>query len=258
MDLGLNGKVAIVTGGSRGIGRIITHAFAKEGARVVIASTNKDRGEQGAREVKAMGGETIMIRTDVSLLEETEHLVQDTIERFGKVDILIHNAAAYIYRSFLETPLEEWDRILGVCLMGAFNCCRSVLPFMTHQKWGRIIFIGSDAERKGDSHQTIYASAKGSIIAFAKSLAQDVGPKGITVNVVSPALVLTADNKEFYTRIFGLDDEKKVQRLYSLYPLRRLGKPEDIADMAAFLASEKAGFITGQTICVNGGFSMVS
>jgi 2-hydroxycyclohexanecarboxyl-CoA dehydrogenase len=157
----------------------------------------------------------------------------------------------------LETPVEAWKTIIDVIFIGAINCCRSVLRQMTKQRSGRIIFIGSDAERIGDRYQSIYASAKGAVIAFAKSLAQDVGPNGITVNVVSPALVVTEENRKLYTQMYGLADEKKANRLFSIYPMRRLGTPEDVANLVAFLSSDKAGFITGQTISVNGGYCML-
>jgi 2-hydroxycyclohexanecarboxyl-CoA dehydrogenase len=257
MDLGLKGKVAIVTGGSRGIGRIIAHTLAKEGAKVVIASTNTDRGNNVVREVEDFGGEALMIKTNVGNLEETESLCNKILERFSKIDILIHCAASFFYKPFLETPVEAWKTIIDVIFIGAINCCRSVLRQMTKQRSGRIIFIGSDAERIGDRYQSIYASAKGAVIAFAKSLAQDVGPNGITVNVVSPALVVTEENRKLYTQMYGLADEKKANRLFSIYPMRRLGTPEDVANLVAFLSSDKAGFITGQTISVNGGYCML-
>jgi len=128
---------------------------------------------------------------------------------------------------------------------------------MIERKSGRIIFIGSDAGRVGDAYQPIYASGKGGIIAFCKSIAQDVGPKGITANVVCPALTMTEENKAYLNKIYGLEDEKRAKRLYSAYPMRRIGTPEDIADMVAFLSSERASFITGQVISVNGGYCMV-
>jgi len=257
MDLGLIGKVAIVTSGSRGIGRIIVHTLAKEGAKVVIASTNTDRGNKVVKEVKDLGGEAIMIKTNVSKLEETKSLCSKTLDKFWKVDIMIHNAASFSYKPFLETPIEVWENIRDVILVGALNCSRSVLKQMTKQRSGRIIFMGSDAERVGDRYQSIYVSAKGAIIAFAKSLAQDVGPKGITVNVVSPALVVTEENRELYTQLYGLNDEKRTNKVYSSYPMRRLGTPQDVANLVAFLSSDKASFITGQTICVNGGYCML-
>jgi NAD(P)-dependent dehydrogenase (short-subunit alcohol dehydrogenase family) len=257
MDLGLKGKVAIVTGGSRGIGRIIVRTLVQEGTKVVIASTNTDRSNSVVKEVEALGGEALMIKTDVSKLEETERLCSNTFEKFRRVDIIIHNAACFFYKPFLETPVETWENLIDVILIGALNCCRSVLKHMTEQSSGRIIFIGSDAERTGDRYQSIYTSAKGAVIAFAKSLAQDVGPKGITVNVVSPALVLTKENRELYTQLYGLDDEKRANKLLSTYPMRKLGTPEDVANLVAFLSSDRASFITGQTICVNGGYCML-
>lgn len=249
--------MAIVTGGGRGIGRIIVHTLAREGVKIVIACTNIEHGNNVVKEVTTFGSEAIMVRTDVSKLEDTEELIGATLETFGKVDILIHNATTFVYEPFLETPVEEWANVLGVGQFGAFNCCRSVMKQMIHQRSGRIIFIGSDAERVGDRYQTIYTSGKGAIIAFAKSLAQDVGSKGITVNVVSPALVLTEDNRELYTQLYGLNDQKRANKLYSAYPMRRLGTPEDVANLVAFLSSDKASFITGQTISVNGGYCML-
>jgi len=257
MNLGLKGKVAIVTGGSRGIGRIIAHTLAKEGAKVVIAGTKIDRGNNVVKEVRDLGGEALMIKTNVGKLEETESLCSKTLETFWKLDIMIHNAAFFTYKPFLETPVEVWENIIDVILVGALNCCRSALTQMTKQRSGRIIFMGSDAERVGDRYQSIYASAKGAVIAFAKSLAQDVGPKGITVNVVSPALVVTEEYRELYRQMYGLDDEKRANRVLSGYPMRRLGTPEDVANLVAFLSSDKASFITGQTISVNGGYCML-
>lgn len=257
MDLGLNGKVAIVTGGGQGIGRIIVHTLAKEGVSVVIGDINMTGAESVARELQGFGGEALAIKTDVSNLADTEKLTSAAVEKFGKVDIVVHNAAVFSIKTFLDTPVDTWGPIIGVGQIGAFNCSKSVLPFMINQKSGRIIFIGSDAGRVGDAYQPVYASAKGGIIAFAKSIAQDMGPKGITVNVVCPALVMTEENKQLLEQVYGLGDEKRAKKLYAAYPMRRVGTPEDVADMVAFLASEKAGFITGQTISVDGGYCMI-
>jgi NAD(P)-dependent dehydrogenase (short-subunit alcohol dehydrogenase family) len=257
MELGLKGKVAIVTGGGQGIGRIIVHTLTREGVRAVIADINTEGGNRVVKEVKDLGGEAVFIKTDVSKLDDTEKLSKNTLEKFGSLDILIHNAAIFCIKQFMDTPVEKWWNIISVSQLGAFNCCRSVLPYMVEQKNGRIIFIGSDAGRVGDLYQAIYASGKGGIIAFSKSLAQDVGPKGITVNVVSPALVMTEENKQILMEMYGLGDEKRAKKLYAAYPMRRIGTPEDVANMVAFLASDKASFITGQTISVNGGYCML-
>lgn len=257
MELGLARKIAIVTGGSQGVGRIIVHTLIKEGAKVVIADVNTEGGNKTVEEVKDLGGEAIVIRTDVSKLEDTEKLSNGTLEKFGRIDILIHNAAVFSVKPFMDTPVEKWWDIISVSQLGAFNCCRSVLPPMIEQKNGRIIFIGSDAGRVGDSYQPIYASGKGGIMAFSKSLAQDVGPRGITVNVVSPALIMTEENKQILMEKYGLGDEKSAKKLYAAYPMRRIATPEDIANLVAFLSSDRAGFITGQTISVNGGYCML-
>ncbi len=257
MDLGLKGKVAVVTGGSQGIGRIIVHTLAKEGVKTVIADINTDGGNRVVKEIKDFGGEAIIIETDVSKLEDTEKLSTMTLEKYGRIDILVHSAVFFSVKPFMETPVEKWKDIIGVSQMGAFNCCRSVLKPMIEQKGGRIIFIGSDAGRIGDLYQPIYASGKGGVIAFSKSIAQDVGPKGITVNVVCPALVETEENKQILEQMYGLKDEKRSQKLYAAYPMRRLGRPEDVAHLVVFLCSDRAGFITGQTISVNGGYCML-
>lgn len=254
MDLGLTGKVAIVTGGGQGIGRIIVHTLGKEGAKVVIGDIEIDGANSVAKEVADFGGEALAVNADVSKLEDTEKLFASAMEKFGKADILIHNAASFSVKPFMDTPVNTWGNIIGVSQMGALNSCKSVLPHMIEKKSGRIIFIGSDAGRVGDPYQPVYATAKGGIIAFCKSLAQDVGPKGITVNVVSPALVMTEENRQILGQMYGLDDEKRAKKLYSAYPMRRIGTPEDVANMVVFLCSDKAGFITGQTISVDGGY----
>ncbi|HLA05703.1 MAG TPA: SDR family oxidoreductase [Syntrophales bacterium] len=257
MDLGLKDKVAIITGGGSGIGRIIAHILADEGANIVIADLNEEGANKVAGEVKERGAGSLAVKTDVSKLEETDKLVKSTLNQFGKVDILVHGAVFFNVQPFMKTSPDDWERVVKIAQFGAMNCSRSVLEHMITANSGRIIFIGSDAGRMGDSYQPIYAGAKGGIVAFAKSLAQDVGRHGITVNVVSPALVLTEENKDVLTKMYGLDDEKQAKRLYSAYPVRRLGTSEDVAYMVAFLVSGKASDITGQTISVNGGFCML-
>ena len=257
MDLGLQDKVAIITGGGSGIGRIIAHILAEEGANIVIADLNKDGADKVAQEVQERGVDSLAVKTDVSRLEETDKLVKSTLDRFGRVDILVHGAVFFNIQPFMKTSPEVWEKVVKVAQFGAMNCARSVLEHMTAAKYGRIIYIGSDAGRVGDPYQSIYAGAKGGIVAFSKSIAQDVGRFGITVNVVSPALVETEENREVLKTMYGMGDEKQAKKLLSAYPLRRIGTSEDIAYMVAFLASDKAGDITGQTISVNGGYCMV-
>ncbi|MDY6973663.1 MAG: SDR family oxidoreductase [Thermodesulfobacteriota bacterium] len=256
MDLGLKGKVAVITGGGSGIGRITAHMFADEGANVVVADVNEEGINNVAEEVKKRGVESLAIKTDVTKLEQTDNMAKSAIDKFGKIDILVHGAAYFYVVPFMKTKPDEWEKVVRVAQFGAMNTSKSVLESMMSSKSGRIIFIGSDAGRTGDPYQPVYAGAKGAIIAFLKSLAQDVGRNGITVNMVSPALVLTDENKAILTELYGLDDEKKSKRLLSSYPVRRLGTSEDISNMIVFLASEKGSFVTGQIISVNGGFCM--
>ena len=257
MDLGLEGKVAIITGGGQGIGRVIANTLAKEGTKIVIADINTDPADKVVKEISEFGGQALAVKTDVTRLEDTEKLVQTAIEKFGQVDVLIHNASIFSIMKFMDTPVETWEKIIGVGQIGAFNCCRALLNHMIERKSGRLIFIGSDAGRVGDAYQPVYASGKGGVIAFCKSIAQDVGPKGITANVVCPALTMTEENEAFLNQVYGLEDEKRAKKLYSAYPMRRIANSEDIAYAVVFLASDKASYITGQTISVNGGYSMI-
>jgi NAD(P)-dependent dehydrogenase (short-subunit alcohol dehydrogenase family) len=257
MDFGLRKKVAIITGGGSGIGRIIAHMLAEEGADVVVADINGEGATKVATEVRKKGVESLAIQSDVGQLEETNKLAEKTIERFGRIDILIHGAAFFNVQPFMKTSPDDWEKVIRIGQVGAMNCSRSVLVHMISAKGGRIIFIGSDAGRIGDSFQPIYAAAKAGIMAFAKSIAQDMGRHGITINVVSPALTLTEENRTILNDMYGLNDEKRASRLLFAYPMRKLGTSEDVASMVVFLASERAGDITGQIISVNGGFCMV-
>ncbi len=257
MDFGLKDKVAIITGGAQGIGRVIARTLAQEGAKVVITDVNEERGNKVAKECQALGVEALMVKADVSRFEEVDTLVKTTMDRFKKVDILVHNAITFLVGPFAKLPKDTWGRVIEVGLYGALNCSKVVIEPMIAQKKGRIINIGSDGGRTGDQSQAVYSAAKGGIISFTKSLAQEVGQYGITVNCVSPRITLTEENREILDKIIGKEGEEKRKRILSMYPLRKLGTGEDVADMVIFLASERAGHITGQTISVNGGFCMI-
>ena len=256
MDLGLKGKVVIVTGSSQGIGRVIVRTFAEEGANVVIADVQDEAGNKVAQECKSKGVDAIYVKTDVSKLEETDKLVKATLDKFSRVDVLVHDAAAYSLGRFVERPLEEWDKVIAVCQYGAMNCSRSVLGPMIEQKSGSLINIGSDGGRIGEANQAVYSGAKGAVISFTKAVAQEVGRFGIRANVVCPSITLTEENMPFIETVYFKDAERK-KRALALYPLRKFGTGEDVANTVAFLASDKAGHITGQTISVNGGFCML-
>lgn len=255
MDLGLKGKVVIVTGASQGIGRVIARTFAEEGAKVVVSDI-QEVGSKVAEECQAKGTEAIFVKTDVSKLEETDKMVKATLDKFGRLDILVHNAAAFSIGPFMDTPLENWDKVIKVCQYGAMNCYKSALGPMMQQKSGSIVSIGSDGGRVGEANQAVYSGAKGGVIALTKAVAQEVGRFGIRANIVCPGITITEENREFLETSYFKDEEKK-KRALAMYPLRKFGKGEDIANTVVFLASERASHTTGQTISVNGGYSML-
>jgi len=246
----LKNKVAVVTGAGRGIGRAIVMIFAQEGAKVVV---NYNRSQKEAsmvvEEIRKMGGEALMIRADVSKADEVKSMVQKTVEHFGRVDILVNNAGMMIPTSFLESTGENWDRTIDVNLKGAYLCSKEVAPIMLKQGEGKIINISSIsglAERSAFNYID-YVVSKAGMIGLTRALAVHLGPT-INVNAICPGTVET-------DIVASLDPEtKKLMRDESL--LKRLGKPEEIAYAALFLASDESDFITGEILTVAGGRGM--
>lgn len=242
----LAGKTAIVTGAGRGIGREIALAFAREDCRVVIVDINEEDGERVLNEVKALGGEGLFIKTDVSNYGEVKSMVEKVVERYGGVDILVNNAAVWNIKLFKDTNPDDWMREIKINYIGVLNCIHNVLPSMM-ERGGRIINIASDAGRVGEPWLANYSATKGAVISLTMALAKELGRYKITVNCVSPGVTKTPGAEKFIQSI-------GEERLVKAYPLGRLGLPSDVANVVLFLALDESNYITGQVISVSGGY----
>ncbi len=264
MDLNLAGKSVLVTGGGSNIGRAITLAFAREGARVAIAEIDEAQGKKAAREAEALGATAIVVRADVTKWDEVRAMARAVEERYGRIDVLVNNVGWTLDRLFMEKPLEEMTREVELNLWGMIHCTRAALEGMIARRTGAVVSIGSDAGRMGEFREGVYAACKAGVIALTKSLAREVGRFGIRLNVVCPGLTLPESDDAIGERSMWTAEEMKSlsapemrERIAKTYPLRRLGRPEDVTGAVLFLASDAAGFITGQTLSVSGGYTMM-
>jgi 2-hydroxycyclohexanecarboxyl-CoA dehydrogenase len=253
MELNLGGKVVILGGASKGIGRAIALGFAQEGANLVLFARNEGPLEKVAEEVRSFGVEAVPVKADVSKREDVDRVVQQALRTFEKIDILINNAAIAMMKGFGDMEKEDWDRDINIILYGMLYSIRAVMEHMIPRKSGKIINVGSDAGSMGEPYQPVYSAAKGGVVAFTKAIAKDLARYGILVNTVSAALTET----EGATRFIGGDRNRLFDKnILRDYCIRRPAKPEEIADMIVFVASDRANFVTGQTIHVNGGYFM--
>jgi 2-hydroxycyclohexanecarboxyl-CoA dehydrogenase len=250
----LKDKVAIITGAGRGMGRSDALLFAKEGAKVVVDDINFENASAVAKEITDAGGEAFAYKGDVTKPEEVEKMVEDTIKRYGKIDILVSNAGWDELRPFLNTDINFWNKILDLNLKGYMNCIKAVLTHMVKQNYGKIVTIGSDAGRLGNPMEAPYSAAKGGVIAFTKSIAREFGRYNITANCICPGITETPLAQEMISAIPEKDRAlKMMETVKASTPLRRLAKPEDIAYAVLFFSSDESNFITGQTLSVSGG-----
>lgn len=260
MNYGLEGKVALVVGGATGIGFAAASLMGREGMKVAVADINAEAAANGAKRLSGQGIPTVGVRADITKLEDVFAMISRVESELGPIDVLLNSAAVLDDKTFLESSPQDWDRMLKVCLYGPMNVLHAVLPGMVQRKSGRVICMASDSARVGQARLSYYAAAKAGVIALVKSVAQEIGPNGVTLNVVSPG----ATNTEMrQAREEGLKASmgeekyaKRVQTVLKMYPTRRIGEPDDIASAILYLASAQASWVTGQVLSVNGGFVM--
>ena len=250
--MNLKGKTAIVTGSSRGIGKAVAKRLARDGAKVAVNCVSTvDKAKAVVEEIRKAGGEAVVVQADVSKKADAERLIADTVKAFGRVDILVSNAGIVIDRPFVDSTDDDWTRAIENNLHGFFNVARAVLPHMIGRKHGRIIATGScitEVADFGGNYYSVCTASKGGITAMLRPIAAEVARHGVTVNAVSPGYIAT--------EMLGEIDPAGLEATLRIIPMRRYGKPEDIAAAMAFLASDEAGYITGQVLRVNGGMSM--
>ena len=244
----LEGKVAAITGASRGIGRDMALMFASRGAKVVVSARNEEALGTLVDEIKASGGEALAVAGDVSVAEDANTLVESAVATFGRLDILVNNAGVTRDGLLLRMKDEDWDTVIDINLKGAFLCTRAAAKVMSKQKAGRIINISSVVGEMGNAGQANYCASKAGLLGLTKSVARELARRNVTVNAVTPGFIVTEMTDEL--------PEKNKQELTAQIPLGRLGQPEDIAHAVLFLASDQAVYITGQVLGVNGGMYM--
>jgi 2-hydroxycyclohexanecarboxyl-CoA dehydrogenase len=251
----LRNKVAIVTGGARGIGKAIARSFAEAGASVMISDLRDEEAAAAAKEIQRQSGRPVVVmHADVSKLDDMRALAKAAIEKFARIDILVNNAGWDHLMPFLKTTPELWNRIIGINYLGVIHACHAVLPHMVERKQGSIVNISSDSARVGSMGESVYSGAKAAVVAFSKTLAREHARDNIRVNVICPGLAETPLLDEIRREEFG---GKILGSIVNYIPLKRLAKPEDIAPMAVFLASDATSYVTGQVISINGGLTMV-
>jgi 2-hydroxycyclohexanecarboxyl-CoA dehydrogenase len=262
MDMGIRDRVALVTGAGRGIGLKICQAFAEEGVRIAVNDLFAERAAEGAEKIREAGGTAIGVAADVTSMDEVQEMVARTLDEFGQIDILVNNAGIPAVTAgdalpsagtfFAQSGRAQWDRTMGLITYGVLNCSRAVIEHMSGRGWGRIVNVISDAGRVGEPRLVAYSMAKAGVLGFTKALAKEVGRYAVTVNCVSPGTTETEATADWIR-----EQGEQIMRAYPLAKgLKRLGRPADIANAVVFLASQRAEWITGQVLSVNGGYSM--
>jgi len=241
-------KVCLVTGGSRGIGKAICLQLGKEKASVIVNYfSDENAASQVVKEIKGMGQNAIMYKADVSNFDQVCRMVDDIIEEYGRIDVLVNNAGITKDALILRMSEQDWDKVIDINLKGVFNTSKACAKYMIKQRSGKIINISSVVGINGNAGQVNYAASKAGIIGFTKSLAKELGSRGITVNAVAPGFIKTDMTASLL---------EKESEIVSKIPLKRLGSPYDVANLVVFLASKKSDYITGQIIAIDGGMTL--
>ncbi len=265
METGLKNKVVIVTGGASNIGKAIVLAFAKEGSRIAIADLDDTQSKNVAEKARELGAEdTLVVKTDVTRMDEVENMTRTVLKKFGKIDVLVNNVGWPAPARFLDESREMMDKEININIYSTINCTKAVLPHMIEMKNGRIVNIGSEAARAGDPERPVYSACKGAVISLTRALARDVGSYGIAVNCVCPHVIIPENEDDVGQTsmhhgipIFQLHTNPKArQAIVAAHALKRVGRPAELAAAVVFLSSEAASYITGQTLSVNGGDTM--
>jgi 2-hydroxycyclohexanecarboxyl-CoA dehydrogenase len=244
----LEGKIAIVTGAGQGIGRGIAEKLAAEGATAAVTDVNETTAKETA---DAIGGDAVGIRADVTSRESVEAMVAQVHRQLGRIDVLVNNAGWDKASPFVDSDPADWDRVIAINLYGVLHTCKAVLPIMAKQGHGSVVNLASDAGRVGSSGEAVYSAAKGGVVAFTKAIAREMARHQVNANAVCPGPTDTA-----LFASMGGDNPKLREALTKAIPLRRLAQPADLANVVAFLASDEASYVTGQTVSVSGGLTM--
>ncbi len=250
----VKGKVVLVTGGSRGIGRAICLRLADEGAKIAIADILEEEAQKTAAHITDTGEQALVIKTDVTQLDQVQACVKQITRTWGPIDVLVNNAGWDKIEPFLQSQPETWDKVIGINLRGPINFCHTVAAQMAKREQGKIISISSDAGRVGSTGEAVYSACKAGIIGFSKTLARELARSKITVNVVCPGPTDTALLQQVTS---GEKGARIIEAMTRAVPFRRLGQPGEIANAVAFFASPDADFVTGQVLSVSGGLTMV-
>jgi 2-hydroxycyclohexanecarboxyl-CoA dehydrogenase len=264
MNLNLAGKTVVVTGAGSNIGRALALAFARERSNVVVAEIDEGQGGKTAAEATALGATAIAVRTDVTRWESVQAMVRAVEERFGRVDVLVNNVGWTHDALFVEKTRDEWEREIQINLWSMINCTRAVLDGMIARKGGAVVSMGSDAGRMGEFREGVYGACKAGVIALSKSIAREVGKFGIRLNVVCPGMTMPKSDDDVGALSMWTAEENRAwrtpemqARIAKVYPLRRVATPDDVTGAVVFLASDAASFVTGQTLSVSGGYTMM-